>query len=121
MTEPKKTARTKLVLRPGWEREALSSPGVKELVAKRTGELLHRAITDAPRRGHGALPWNAIKRNLEAYLRLDHHGWFGNVVIEDDPKVRHAMLQERGFTSPRGRRVKGRRYLKGALLKMRVR
>ncbi|MFF5371341.1 hypothetical protein [Streptomyces afghaniensis] len=98
----------------------MSLPEVRDLVAERTGELLHRAVTDAPRRGHSPLPWNAIKKNLEAYVRLDAHGWFGNVVIEDDPQVRHAMLQERGFTSPRGRRVKGRRYLKGALLKMRV-
>ncbi|WP_406305779.1 hypothetical protein OHA61_30720 [Streptomyces sp. NBC_00885] len=120
MTDSKR-ARTKLTLHQGWQREALALPGVRELVAKRTGELLHRAITDAPRRGHKSLPWNAIKKSIEGYVRLDHDGWFGNVVIEDDPQVRHAMLQERGFTSPRGRRVKGRRYLKGALLKMRVR
>jgi hypothetical protein len=119
MTEPK-SARTKLVLHQGWQREVLSLPDVRELVARHTGELLHRAITDAPRRGHSALPWNAIRKNLEAYVRLDHSGWFGNVVIEDDPQVRHAMLQEHGFTSPRGRRIKGRRYLKGALLKMRM-
>ncbi|MEV6419057.1 hypothetical protein [Streptomyces sp. NPDC051662] len=119
MTEPK-SARTRLVLHQGWQREALALPGVRDLVAKRTGELLHRAITDAPRRSHGALPWNAVKENLEAYVQLSHEGWFGNVLIENDPRVRHAMLQERGFTSPRGRRVKGRRYLKGALLRMKV-
>ncbi|MER6086538.1 hypothetical protein [Streptomyces bluensis] len=119
MTEPK-SARTKLTLHQGWQREALALPGVRDLVAKRTGELLHRAITDAPRRSHRALPWNSIKKNLEAYVQLSYDGWFGNVVIEDDAQVRHAMLQERGFTTPRGRRVKGRRYLKGALLKMRV-
>ncbi|MGW2919521.1 hypothetical protein ACWDBF_16905 [Streptomyces angustmyceticus] len=119
MTESK-SARTRLVLHQNWQREALALPGVRELVAQRTGELLHKAIADAPRRGHKALPWNAIKKNIEAYVRLDHAGWFGNVVIEDDPQVRHAMLQERGFTSPRGRKVRGRRYLKGALLKMRV-
>jgi hypothetical protein len=119
MTDSKR-ARTKLVLHASWKREVLSAPGVKELVAKHTGELLHRATADAPRRGHSALPWNAIKKNLEAYVQLSHEGWFGNVVIEDDPQVRHAMLQEEGFTTPQGRRIKGRRYLKGALLKMRA-
>ncbi|MCY0941908.1 hypothetical protein [Streptomyces antarcticus] len=119
MTEPD-GVRTRLTLNAGWQREALALPGVRELVAKHTGELLHRAITDAPRRGHRALPWNAIKKNLSAYVELSYDGWFGNVVIEDDPKVRHAMLQETGFTSPRGRKIRGRRYLKGALLQMRV-
>lgn len=112
--------RTKLTLHAGWQREALALPGVRELVAKHTGELLHRAITDAPRRGHNSLPWNAIKKNLEAYIQLSPDGWYGNVVIEDDSQVRHAMLQEIGFTSPKGRKIRGRRYLKGALLKMRV-
>ncbi|MBT2609883.1 hypothetical protein J7I97_16785 [Streptomyces sp. ISL-87] len=89
-------------------------------MAERTGELLHRAITDAPRRGHNAVPWNAIKKHLEAYVQLSSDGWYGNVVIEEHPRVRHAMLQETGFTSPKGRKIRGRRYLKGALLKMRV-
>jgi hypothetical protein len=106
--------------RAGWQSEALALPGVRDLVAQHTGELLHRAITNAPRRGHSVAPWNAIKKHLEAYVQLSSDGWYGNVVIEDDPRVRHAMLQETGFTSPRGRKIRGRRYLKGALLQMRV-
>jgi hypothetical protein len=98
----------------------MSLPEVRDLVAERTGELLHRAVTDAPRRGHSPLSWNSIKKNITAHIQLVHEGWYGWVVLDEDPKVWHAWQQEIGFKSPRGRKIKGRRYLKGALLKMRV-
>lgn len=98
------------------------STAAKELVAYTTGRLAAEAIKAAPRRrGSGAQSWTSIKNNIEAYVQNSPEGWYGNVVIERNPRVRHAMLQDQGFTDRSGRRHPGRRFLKAALLRMRVR
>lgn len=121
MTIGKPSAR--FVFRMGWERDALKSDGVHELVVETTAALKYRATTDAPRRGHGPLSWNSIKKNIEAFVAKDSEGWYGNVVVDRDPKVRHTMLAETGTTrngKGTSRRPESRKFLKGALLKMRV-
>lgn len=115
------TSRTKLVIHRGWENTMFRSTQTKELVALHTAKLTAEAIKGAPRRKNASgTPWNGIKNNIEAYVQNSLEGWYGNVVIERNPRVRHAMLQDQGFTDIAGRRHPGRRFLKAALLKARV-
>ncbi|MEU5577782.1 hypothetical protein ABZ791_10765 [Streptomyces huasconensis] len=119
MSQPKST-RTRLVLHRGWQREVYSLPGTREALRLAVKRIDAYAKGDAPRRSRNARSWNSIRNQIDAVVYMDRDGWYGGIVIEGNPRARHAMLQERGFTSPRGRRVKGRRWLKGALLKARV-
>ncbi|GAA0406232.1 hypothetical protein [Streptomyces luteireticuli] len=112
-------AKTKLVLTRGWEYEVLRSPGVRRAVARTTATVAAHAVADAPQwpvQEH----WNRIRNHISTVITLDRWGWRGAVVTEVNPKVRHAMLLERGWKDRAGRRHEGRRYLKGALLKARV-
>ncbi|MEU6704727.1 hypothetical protein [Streptomyces wuyuanensis] len=111
---------SRFVIHNGWENTAFRSTEMKTLVAGITAELAALSIKDAPRRPGRGDPWNSIKNNIEAYVQNSLEGWYGNVVIERHPRVRHAMLQDQGFTDRAGRRHPGRRFLKKALLKMRV-
>ncbi|MFI9202629.1 hypothetical protein [Streptomyces sp. NPDC053048] len=115
------SARTKVVFKRGWENLLFRSTETKALVALHTSKLAAEAIKGAPRRTNASrTPWNASKKNIEAFVQNSLEGWYGNVVVERNPRVRHAMLQDQGFTDPAGRRHPGRRYLKAALLRMRV-
>ncbi|WP_416972543.1 hypothetical protein [Streptomyces sp. 4F14] len=96
-----------------------SLPGTREALALAVKRIDAYAKGDAPRRSRRGQSWNSIRSQIDAVVYMDRDGWYGGIVIEANPRARHAMLQERGFTS-RGRRVKGRRWLKGALLKARV-
>ncbi|MEV5913367.1 hypothetical protein AB0M00_31305 [Streptomyces chartreusis] len=119
MTQPK-SSRTRLVLHRGWQREVFALPGTREALELAVKRIDAYAKGDAPRRSRNGRSWNSIRNQIDSVLLMDRDGWYGGVVVEGNPRARHAMLQERGFTSPRGRRVKGRRWLKGALLKARV-
>jgi hypothetical protein len=99
--------------RRGWEDQALATTGTRELVQAAVDRIARLAIQAAPRTSKRN--WNKIRRNITTATSRDARGWIGNVVIEAHPKVRHAMLQERGWRDPRGRRHPGRRYLKLAL------
>ncbi|MFE0773911.1 hypothetical protein [Streptomyces sp. NPDC058861] len=102
-----------------WERLVFRQPGVRDLVTVHASRIAATAIRSAPRRKTTKVYWNQVKKHIEVTAAADVYGWRANVTIEDDPRVRHAMLQERGFTA-RGRRVAGRRFIKDALLKARV-
>jgi hypothetical protein len=119
MTESK-SARTKLVLHMGWQREVFRLPGTREALQLAVKRIDAYAKGDAPRRASNRTSWNSIRNQIDSVVYMDRDGWYGGVVIEGNPRARHAMLQERGFTSPRGRRIKGRHWLKGALLKARI-
>lgn len=114
------TSRTRLVLHKGWQREVYSLPGTREALHLAVKRIDAYAKGDAPRRPRNGRSWNSIRNQISPVIYMDRDGWYGGIVIEGNPRARHAMLQERGFTSPRGRRVKGRRWLKGALLKARI-
>lgn len=114
-------ARTKVVFRRNWERDVYTSFGTKELLDIAVKKIEAYAKGDAPRRGSGLnRSWNSIRENIDGVVAMDRDGWYGGVVLEANDRVRHAMLLERGFTDPSGRRHPGRRWLKGALLKARI-
>ncbi|MGW3232468.1 hypothetical protein [Kitasatospora sp. NPDC001095] len=103
-----------------WEREVLSLPQAREIVELHTADVAALAIKEAPRASATRGNWNSIKKNIEAMVTLYQSGWYGQVVIEFDHDVRHAMLQERGWRDRRGRRHPGRFFLKTALEKARI-
>jgi hypothetical protein len=98
----------------------LSTLEAGALVAEVTGELRNMAVRDAPRAKNTKTNWNQIKKNISAHVEKDARGYYGNVTIENNEKVRHALLQERGWTDKGGRRHPGKRYLRGVLLKARL-
>jgi hypothetical protein len=110
----------RLQMRAGWEAEAFGTPQMAALVSEVTAKITALAIKSAPRRSAKKNNWNQIKKHIEAIIDKDVGGWYGNVLIEDDNRVRHAFLQDRGWTDRRGRRHAGRRFLKRALLKARI-
>ncbi|MFJ8041209.1 hypothetical protein ACIRBX_11955 [Kitasatospora sp. NPDC096147] len=102
-----------------WEDTVLSSDQAKDLVEKHTAIVAELAIKGAPRGSNSRLNWNRSKANITAMVTL-YRQWYGQVVIEDDPDVRHTMLQERGWRDRAGRRHPGRLFLKEALEKARI-
>lgn len=115
--------RAKLTLHRGWQDRMFRTTAAKQLVTAHTLDLQKTAITEAPRRGHSPLSWNSIKNNIEAFVANDLQGWHGNIVVDRNPRVRHTMLTDRGASNKglgTARRPESRRFLKRALLKMRV-
>ncbi|MFB7906418.1 hypothetical protein ACFC1T_08325 [Kitasatospora sp. NPDC056076] len=102
----------------GWEREVLSAPQAQALVEYHVARIAELAIKGAPKATYRS-NWNSIKRNIEAMITL-YDTWYGQVVVEFDHEVRHAMLQELGYRDRKGRRHPGRFYLKEALEKARI-
>lgn len=114
-------ARAKVTFIKGWERELYAAPGTRDLLELAAKRIEAYAKGDAPRRGLGGkTSWTSIRNNIGSAVAMDKNGWYGGVFTEANDRVRHAMLQERGFTDPSGRRHPGRRWLKGALLKARI-
>lgn len=110
----------KIVMHRGWEHKMFSTLEAGALVAEVTGELRNMAVRDAPRRSNSKTNWNQIKKNISAFIEKDVRGYYGNVTIENNERVRHALLQERGWTDLGGRKHPGKRYLREALLKARI-
>ncbi|MFJ2187824.1 hypothetical protein ACIOJE_07630 [Kitasatospora sp. NPDC087861] len=107
-----------LQMTPGWEREVLSAPQAQAIVEYHTARIAELAIKAAPKASYRS-NWNSIKRNIEALITL-YDTWYGQVVVEFDHDVRHAMLQERGYKDRKGRRHPGRYFLKEALERARI-
>jgi hypothetical protein len=110
----------KMTMHRGWENEVLSTLEAGALVAEVTGELRNMVVRDAPRAKNTKTNWNQIKKNISAFVEKDARGYYGNVTIELNDRVRHALLQDRGWTDRRGRRHPGKRYLREVLLKARI-
>ncbi|UFQ16409.1 MULTISPECIES: hypothetical protein [Streptomyces] len=110
----------KLVIHRGWERPIFQSGEMQMAVSQHTADVMKLAIAGAPRSSPAKPHFNEIQKNIGMAINRDHTGWWGNVTVETHPRVRHAMLQERGWTDRAGRRHPGRRYLKEALLRARV-
>ncbi|MEU0912135.1 hypothetical protein [Streptomyces althioticus] len=110
----------KITMHRGWENQVLSTLEAGALVAEVTGELRDMAVRDAPRARNVKTNWNQIKRNISAFVEKDVRGYYGNVILENNERVRHALLQEYGWTDKGGRRHPGKRYLREVLLKARI-
>jgi hypothetical protein len=110
----------KLVMHRGWENDVLSTLEAGALVAEVTGEIRNNAVKMAPRANNTKTNWNQIKKNISAFVEKDVKGYYGNVTIELNDRVRHTLLQDRGWTDKGGRRHPGKRFLRAALLNARV-
>jgi hypothetical protein len=104
----------------GFETKLMKSGEVKALVAARTGEMAGNMVKAAPRGPHVTTDAYSIKKNIHPYVEKVGEEWVGFVVIEENDKARHAMLQERGYRDPAGRRHAGRFYLRSVLQKERI-
>jgi hypothetical protein len=102
----------------GWEEPFLMNDEVRDLVALRTEDIATFAKALAPR-ARTKPHWNTIPPHIEAFVTMFNQ-WYGQVLIEPDRDVKHAMLQERGWKDRGGRRHPGRHYLKRALERARV-
>lgn len=99
----------------GFETKLMKSGGVRALVAAETAELAGKMVKAAPRGPHVTTDEFSIKKNITPYVEAVGHEWVGYIVIEENERARHAMLQERGYRDPAGRRHKGRFFLKKVL------
>ncbi|MFE2075196.1 hypothetical protein [Streptomyces misionensis] len=102
-----------------FQRDLYRLPGTREALLLAVARIEAYGKGDAPRRGPRT-SWNSIRNQIGSTVAMDRGGWFGGVFTEANDRARHAMLQEMGFTSPSGRRIPGRHWLKGALLKARI-
>lgn len=94
---------------------------MRDLVELHTVKLTEAATAAAPRPKRPTKEhWNAISHHIRPRLALDRYGWYGLLLVEEDRRMRHAMLQERGWKDRKGRRYPGHWYLKRALEKERI-
>lgn len=113
-------SRVKFTFRRDFQQELYGSFGTREALQYAVKRIDARAKGDAPRRPSHRTSWNSIAKQIGSGVFMDRSGWYGGIWTEANPRARHAMLQERGFTTPRGRKIAGLHWLKGALLKARV-
>ncbi|WP_328377040.1 hypothetical protein OHB13_11850 [Streptomyces sp. NBC_00440] len=104
----------------GFETKLLKSGEVRALVVAKTGEMAGDMIKAAPRGPHVTTDAYSIKKNIHPYVERVGDEWVGYVVVEENERARHAMLQERGYRDLAGRRHAGRFYLRAVLLSERV-
>lgn len=104
----------------GFETKLMKSGQVKALVATQTAEMAGNMVKAAPRGPHVTTDAYSIKKNIHPYVEQVGDEWVGFVVVEENEKARHAMLQERGYRDPAGRRHAGRFYLRTVLQKERI-
>lgn len=109
-----------LRLDKNWEKEFLGGEDTRALVEETTAEVTAAAIKNAPRASATKNNWNSIKNNIDAFVDEDGQGWYGNVILEADSHVRHAVRQELGWKDRAGHRHPGRAYLKKALEQSRL-
>lgn len=99
----------------GFETKLMHSGEVRALVVRQVSEMAGKMVKAAPRGPHVKTDEYSVKRNIHPYVEQIGEEWVGYVVVEENPKARHAMLQERGYRDPAGRRHAGRFYLRGVL------
>ncbi|WP_340376600.1 hypothetical protein U5640_16780 [Streptomyces sp. SS7] len=92
----------------------------RELAAYHAAKIAAQIIKAAPRGPHKFTDEYSIKKNIHANVERNVSGWIGYVTIEENPKARHALLQERGYRTRDGKRHAGRFYIKGVLERQRV-
>lgn len=104
----------------GWEHKMFSTLEAGALVAETTEKIRISVVREAPRSRSTKTNWNQIKKNTSSFVERDARGYYGNVIIELNERVRHTLLQDRGWTDRGGRRHPGKRFIKEALLKARI-
>jgi len=104
----------------GFESKLMKSGEVRALVVTQTGQMAGNMIKAAPRGPHVTTDAYSIKKNIHPYVEQVGEGWVGYVVVEENDRARHAMLQERGYRDPAGKRHAGRFYLRAVLQSERV-
>ena len=104
----------------GFESMFMHSAPVRELVEAKTSELAAKMIKAAPLGPHVRTDEFSIKKNITPYVELVDDEWVGYVVVEENERARHAMLQERGYRDPAGHRHKGRFFFKKVLEQERI-
>jgi hypothetical protein len=104
----------------GFETKLMHSGEVRALVAAKTGELAGKMIKAAPRGPHVTTDEFSIKKNITPMVEEVGREWVGYVVVEENERARHAMLQEQGYRDPAGRRHAGRFFFKEVLEKERI-
>jgi hypothetical protein len=104
----------------GFETTLMHSGEVRALVAVKTGELAGKMIKAAPLGPHKKTDEYSIKKNITPMVEEVGDEWVGYIVVEENDRARHAMLQERGYRDPSGRRHKGRFFFKKVLESERV-
>ncbi|MGV9693331.1 hypothetical protein ACWDUX_29975 [Streptomyces sp. NPDC003444] len=104
----------------GWEALFMLSEPVYELIARETGLLAGEIVKEAPRGPHVTTDEYAVKKNIHPVVETIDGTWVGYITVEENPKARHAMLQEHGYRSRDGRRHAGRRYIQRVLERNRV-
>ncbi|MFF8629682.1 hypothetical protein [Streptomyces werraensis] len=104
----------------GFESQILRSSGVRAVVEAETAQLAGKMIKEAPLGPHVHTDAYSIKKNIHPYVDTVGDEWVGFIVIEENPEARHAMLQERGYRDPAGKRHRGRFFLKKVLERERV-
>lgn len=104
----------------GFETKLMHSAPVKALVAAKTSELAGRMVKAAPRGPHVYTDEFSIKKNITPYVEEVGDEWVGYIVIEENERARHAMLQEEGYRDPAGHRHAGRFFFKRVLEQERI-
>ncbi|MFI0553420.1 hypothetical protein [Streptomyces scabiei] len=104
----------------GFETLLMQEGPVRELVALKTAELAAEMIKAAPLGPHVHTDEFSIKKNITPYVEEVGGDWVGFIVIEENERARHAMLQERGYRDPSGHRHKGRFFFKKVLERGRI-
>ncbi|MER6382090.1 hypothetical protein ACWDBD_38900 [Streptomyces sp. NPDC001118] len=104
----------------GFETKFMHSGPIKAVVAAKTSELAGEMVKAAPRGPHVTTDEFSIKKNITPYVEEVGDEWVGYIVIEENGRARHAMLQEEGYRDPAGHRHEGRFFLKGVLEKERT-
>ena len=104
----------------GWESKFLVTHPVEEAVLERTVELVEKIIEAAPRQRIGTQDWRSISRNIGGGIEDIDGVPVGYVTVEENPRVRHAMLMEDGWTPRGGMHQEGRHFIKKALESERI-
>ncbi|MFF4557169.1 hypothetical protein [Streptomyces sp. NPDC001422] len=92
----------------------------KALAESYAKKLAAGIIRQAPLGPHRYTAEYAIKNNVKPYVSKTEKGWTGFVIIEQNPKARHAILQDQGFRDPAGRRHQGLFFIKKVLERERM-
>lgn len=110
----------KMTMDRDWEYQMFRTLECGALVAETTEKIRGLVVKDSPRNRGTKTNWNQIKKNMDSFVERDERGYYGNVTIELNERVRHTLLQDRGWTDRAGHRHPGKKFLKEALLKARV-
>jgi hypothetical protein len=100
--------------------EVENSIQTKNLAGMYAKYLANAIIREAPLGPHRYTTEYAIKKNIKPYVTKTENGWTGFVLIEENPKARHAILQDQGYTGRDGRRHQGLFFIKKVLERSRM-